>query len=258
VKTTLCLIAIVSFVASACAGSIDLYLTRGSNYQFISAADRFNPNEKTFAFVSGAPNPATLSHGPFTQAAGTAETYYVWADFSNFPDNGNGALQSSGFGLMGSYATGNATAAGYWYRHRQGTTYRRFDPASGQFPFPGGAAAIQAQGIFAPSSADLQMSSGGVSHALLAAFQFTTNNINGKFNLGVDQTYFLAVREYDADANLIKDWDTNGTNWYPNLTVMGRPYTHPNSQTVLAISTIVPEPASLALLALITLTARRR
>jgi hypothetical protein len=255
----LALVALVALVGTTSAG-IDIYLTKGADWQYINSADRFNPNEKTFAFTSGSPNPVTLSHGPFTQVAGTSETYYVWADFSNMPDSGNGSFQMWGCDLGSSYATGNATAAGYWYRHVQSAAYRRWGVNPDPMPFPGQAYIYGGTGVIAPDSGDLQLNAGGVSHALLAAFQFTSGVTpgNGTFYLGVrNPVGFVAVREFDGDGNLIHDWDTGPGGYYPNVSVMGQPYTHPNSQPLLAITT-VPEPVGLVLFGFAGLLLRRR
>jgi len=254
-KKALCVVALLGFVAVASA-DIDLFLTKGSDAQYISAANRLSTAQTQFAFASTV-NPGTLSHGPWTDLVG--DTYYVWTHFTNLPDGGNGALQIYGFGLMGSYATGASTANGAIYRYKRGSV-QRWD-STDPMPFPGGAAAVSQFGIdtswagTANNTDNLikDFAGDGSYYALVGAFAFTPG---GKFYLGVGNPLpYLAVREKDGNGDLITDWDTkNDAAFYPNFTVMGIASPH-NTPAVLAIS---PEPTSMLLLGLAGLLIRRR
>ena len=267
-KKALCFVALLAFVATATAG-IDLFMTRGTDFQYVVAADRFNTNTKNFAFASAAPSPGSLGHGPFTQATGT-ETYYVWTHFTNLPVDGAGSIQIYGFGLMGSYATGTATVSGNYYKQASGT-FQRWDTTDPML-LPGGSSAIQKSGVWTALAGTTSgtdrlikdFDADGSYYALLGAISFTSG---GQFFLGVkNPDPFAAIREYDDQdpPGIIHDYSTGAPDpndpltggFYPDLTVMGHAYTHEaGTQPILAIT---PEPASMLLLALAGLLIRRR
>ena len=270
-KKALCFVALLAFVATASAG-IDLFMTRGTDFQYITTADRFNTNAKNFAFATGAPSPGTLSHGVFSQSTGT-ETYYVWTKFSNLPAGGLGSLQIYGFGLQGSFSSPDPNAVtGNWYKQVSGT-FARWDTTD-PMPLPGGSSAIQKTGVWTALAGTTagtdrlvkDFDSDGTFYALLGAINFTATGGN-KFYLGPkNPDPFLAVREYDDQdpPGLIHDWATGPIDpndptqggFYPGFSVMGTPYTQAaGTQPILAIT---PEPASVVLIGLAGLLIRRR
>ena len=267
-RTTFCLAFLFGLTASASAG-IDLFMTRGTDFQYITAADRFNTNSKNFAFTAGAPSPALLSHGPFLHPI-NPETYYVWTKFTNLPAGGAGSIQIYGLGLMGCFTNGTATATGNYYKQASGT-FQRWDTTDPMF-LPGGSSAIQKSGIWTALAGTTSgtdrlikdFDNNGSYYALLGAVSITPG---GDFFLGVkNPDPFLAVRLYDDQdpPGLIHDYSTGAMDpndpltggFYPDFTVMGVPYTHEaNTQPLLVF---IPEPASMLLLALAGLLIRRR
>ena len=267
-RTTFGLAFLFGLTASANAG-IDLFMTRGVDFQYMTVADRFNTNAKNFAFATGAPSPGTLSHGPFAQPTGTG-TYYVWTKFTDLPVGGAGSIQIYGFPLDGSYATGTAMVSGNYYKQASGT-FKRWD-LHDPLRIPGIAVAAASSGIWTALAGTTSgtdrlikdFDSDGSYYALLGAIRFTAG---GSFYLGIkNPDPFLAVRLYDDQdpPGVIHDYTTadddpyrpNEGGFYPDFTVMGHAYTYEaGTQPILAIT---PEPASLLLLALAGLLIRRR
>lgn len=247
-KKVLVLVAALALVASASAG-VDLFLTKAPT-PGMKAPDELNSAEKNFLAsydkFTGSP-----ARSPFQQQPGTPTLYFLWAAGTL---TGNDAFyQIYGIDLRGSGVTGGAVLDdGLFYRHSKPApnAYKRWD-AGAKISIPGLAAAVTARGIEMPANAsDIANDDGGKTYALLGAVKISGDP--GTFKLGLGSSTF-AIRVTDTDGN-VKDYDGTANNRYPGLTIQGQDaYKGPYDAV-----TIVPEPASVVLLALGALALRRR
>jgi len=295
-KKALCVVTLLAFVAIASA-DIDLFLTQQgatntTTYVGTSSVvgSRFNQNITKISLASGATtNPGTLSHGPFhlgiaSPATPVTATFYVWAHFTNIPtyeqidpDTGEptgvflpGSLQIYGLGTNGDGTNGcRASGAAVvgpsaTYRQQNGSYIRWANTDPLPFPFnPSTTTQSTAGGVVAPNSVDPLVKdfagAGTDWYALIGAFTYTATGASQYLFGLANPLPFLAVREFNDQGQLVNDWDTKAAgSYYPYLTVMGVPYTDHVTQPMLAIDSIVPEPASMVLLALAGLLIRRR
>jgi len=261
-KKALLLFSVLALVTTATAG-IDLYITSAADSQSISdAANRFNPAERNFqpAYVA---QPAALPHAsvaqPFFQAAGTTQTYYLWADVTGLPTGGDwvAAYQIYGIQILGTL--NNATVgqnAGY---RQKKTTYKRWEGV-GDIHIPGATSldgvftAVTTPGLIndtANNARDpMTVDTDGNMKALLGAFEITMGN-GGTVSLDLGPAAF-AVRITDPNTGDTYNWDwSDPAHQYP-VTIGGAPWG--NGSHVL----ITPEPASMLLLGLAGLLIRRR
>jgi len=247
-KKVLVLVAALALVSMASAG-IDLFLTKAPS-PGMKSPDELNSAEKNF-LASYDKWVGSPTRSPFEQQPGTPTTYFLWAAGTL---TGNDAFyQVYGIDLRGSGVTGGAVLDdGLFYRHNKPApnAYKRWD-AGAKISIPGLAAAVTARGVEMPANAgDIANDDGGSTYALLGAVKISGDP--GTFKLGLGSSRF-AIRVTDKDGNTI-DYDGTGDAIWPGLTIQGRnAYQGPYDAV-----TIVPEPASLVLLALGALALRRR
>jgi hypothetical protein len=266
-KTASCLVtACVLVVLARADSSIDIYLTKASSPggQVMAADGRWLTDECDLNpyFV---PPPTALPHSPFTQPAGTTETYYLWADMTIDPTATPSVdrLTMYAIGLSQSHVTGSAAIGQNLFYRDTSASGTPIWTTTGPVPFPGSAQSL-GDGLVTDRAPDmLEYVEGNVTHALLGVFELSSpaGVTDGKFYLGGN--IVVAAREYTLELTpaphyvVIHDYHSGPDAFYPHLKVQGVPYPNGSGEPQLAVA-FVPEPTGMLLLSTASLLLRRR
>jgi len=276
-KKALCLaILLVGAAVGYAASGIDIYITAandvGGEGQVMSndfiPGERFGDTEDAYVQYFTAPTAGLVHSGPFQQQIGTTETYYLWADLHVDPNSVGAArvarLQIYGLDLTGcTVVPTNTIGASTEYRDMNLNSGTPVWDTVGPVPCFNGLQAVTNSGMRSEDSGNLQYVTGTgavgkTTHALIGAFEFNAHKVGPGLYLGLGQI-FAAVREYKKSGavySIIHDWDSVAGGDYPGFSFQGVPYARGGAQQ-LAIE-VIPEPASMVLLALAGLLIRRR